>query len=280
MKRLVGSLQVMALLIYLVACNSATSTIIPTPTNPSTSTTIPTATETSTPFPTNTSLPSPTPACPPQPDSQATLNSVQEKTAALVPGAKVIWYDNFNCEDLSYGWGLGGFANPTANVSVSNGIVTFSAQKVEDAWDGFGRPYSLGDQKGFLVLFRYQARTEVGLFFHTGTWWKSDYRRWGLGIVIGPSEGYWEGWYGSNSLPSYFSRKVLQPNKWYYLLDKLGKNGEVTMRVWEKDNPTNYVDSKKEMPSNSIGHKWAFLVQIGEGILEMDEYQELSFDTP
>jgi len=281
MKRLIGSLQVMVLLGYLVACTGATSTVIPTPTIPSTSTKIPTATETATLFPTNTPFPSPTPACPPQPDSQVTLNAAQENIATLVPDAKVTWYDNFKCEDMGYGWygwEASGNNNPTTKVNVSNSIVTFSAQKVKNIWNGMGRTAnSLGDQKGFLVLFRYQAKTTANLFFHTGTWQASDYRRWGLSTMY---SNEWQGWQGFNWLHSSISSKILQPDTWYYLLVMLDKRGQVTMKVWEKDDPTNRADFKKVMPSSWIGHQWGFMVQVYEGTLEMDEYQELSFDTP
>jgi len=281
MKRLIGSLQIMVLLVYIVACNNTISTVIPTPTIPSTSTIIPTATETSTPFPTNTPLPTATPFCPPHPDSQATLSSVQEKTVALVPGAKVIWYDNFNCQDLSYGW-VTGTDNPTTKISISNGILTFSAQKVEKIWDGLVRTSSsLGDQKGFLVLFRYQTKTTANLFFNTGTWLTSDLRSYGLGTGRWRAnrfvDGIWEVWHGDNWLPFYFSHQVLKPNMWFYLLERLDKSGQATMRVWEKDDPTNYIEFNKVMPSNGIGRQWRFIVQVYEGTLEMDEYQELSF---
>ena len=285
MKRLINSLQVMVLLIHLVACNRATSTVISTPTIPSTLTNIPTATKTSTPFPTNTPLPTATPFCPPHPDSQTTINSVQEKTAALVPGARVTWYDDFICEDLSYGWGPGGFANPTAKVSVSNGVMTFSAQKVEGVWDAIGRPDSMGDQKGFLLLFRYQDDTNVNIFFCTGTWWTPDYKRWGVTFTDASDRSWWNGWQGSQNLnysqrKLQIPRKVLEPNKWYYLLEKLGNNGQVTMKIWEKDDPSNHADFQTEMPSSWTGHQWVVLIQIYEGTVEIDEYQELTFDTP
>jgi len=126
MKQLIGGLYFVIVLALTVACAGPTSVATPIPTIPSTSTSTPIATKTSTPSPTNTLLPSATPACPPRPDSPVTLNSVQEKTAALVPGARVTWYDNFNCQDLSYGWIDGNPNNPTMKIDVSKSIVTIN----------------------------------------------------------------------------------------------------------------------------------------------------------
>lgn len=281
MKQITGGLYFVILLALVVACAGPIPAAIPTSTIPSTSTNIPTATETSTPFPTNTPLPSATPDCPPQTDSPVVLNSVQEKTAALVPGVKVTWYDTFHCEDLSYGWwGYEGYPNPTTQINVSNGIMKFSAQEVKDVWESFGRPNTLGDQKGFLVLFRYQANMTGGFLYTTGTWQTSDYREWGLSIEKEPIGNGWVGWHGSNNLNSYFPKKVLQPDKWYYLLEKLDNKGQVTMKLWEKDNPSNHADFQIVMPSNWIGHQWLFMVQVYEGTIEMDEYLEFSFDAP
>ena len=285
MKQITGGLYFVILLALVVACAGPIPAAAPTSTIPSTSTNTPTATETSSPFPTNTPLPTATPFCPPHPDSQTTINSVQEKTAALVPGARVTWYDDFICEDLSYGWGDGRFVNPTAKISASNGVMTFSAQKVEGVWDAIGRPNSMGDQKGFLILFRYQDNTNVNIFFCTGTWLKSDYKRWGVTFTDASDRSWWNGWQGSQSLnysqrKLQLPRKVLEPNKWYYLLEKLGNNGQVTMKIWEKDNPSNHADFQTEMPSSWTGHQWVVLIQIYEGTVEIDEYQELTFDTP
>lgn len=287
MKQIIGGLYFVILLALVVACAGPIPAAAPTSTIPSTSTNVPTATETSTPFPTDTPLPSATPACPPHPASQATLNSVQEKTAEMIPGAKVTWYDNFKCEDLSYGWGPGGFNNPTAKVSASNGVMTFSAQRVEGVWDAIGRPDRMGDQKGFLILFRYQQNTIANIFFSTGTWWTPDYKRWGITVATIPSGSWWDGWRGSENLSSYYSerklklpRKVLEPNRWYYLFERLDNHGQVTMKIWEKDDPSNHADFQTGMPSNWTGHQWTILVQVYEGTVEIDEYQELSFDTP
>jgi len=86
-----------------------------------------------------------------------------------------------------------------------------SAKKVEKTWDGITRTSnSLGDNKGFLVLFRYQERTDANLFFHTGTWQTPDYRRWGFTTINGQKEGSWVGWHGSIYLSSYFPSRGLE----------------------------------------------------------------------
>jgi hypothetical protein len=247
--------------------------ILPTATN--------TPTATLTPTPSQTPLPSATPTCPPRPDSQTTLNTVQEETTALIPGARVTWYDDFKCQDLSYGWVEGSPSNPSMKIDVFNSVVTLYAQKVENIWDGITRTsVSLGDNKGFLILFRYQVKTTANLFFHTGTWQAPDYKRWGFSTTNVPTNVFWQGWQGTNWLSSYIPRRVLRPDEWYYLFVRMGKSGRVIMRVWEKDDPTNHADFQKRMSSNWIGQHWQFIVQVYEGTVEIDEYQEISFDNP
>src|SRR5687767_3585675 len=92
---------------------------------------VPTTTPTQTPHPTATS-------CVMEPNSVSTLRSVQDRTAALIPNARVTWYEDFHCNELNNGWGVS-HDNPTTSISVANGAVMISVQKVEGIWEGMSR---------------------------------------------------------------------------------------------------------------------------------------------
>jgi hypothetical protein len=256
--------------------------VIPDTPVSTTSQPLPSSTSTSAP-PTQISTPSFTPQ--PQPtscliasDSVSAIKSVPYQTIDLIPNAKVIWYNDFNCSEQSNTWG-DVYVNPTTKISVSNSILTISTQKVENLWEGIGLgSNSLGDKKGMLMLFQYQAGTNVNLFVSGGDWQTPNYRRWGLTIVN--HRAWWDGWEGSIYVGSDFPPDVLRPDTPYYLMIGLNDSGNITMKVWEKDNPNNHADFQKKMPSTWIGLPWASLLQLYEGTVEVDEYLEFSFEKP
>jgi hypothetical protein len=262
------------LFIFSLAACATTTRQLPTATPVLSSTPTHTLTPTST--PTNTPQPTMT-SCVTDPSSDSTLRPVQDRASTLVPGAKVTWYDGFDCDLLHNEWGLG-HENPTMKTIIDDGVLKISQQKVENTWTGLGHTSSgLGDNKGMLLLFQYEAGTTAPLFIYTGTWQSPGYRRWGLGITADPQPG-WEGWEGSRWMGSSLPGNVLRPDTPFYLQISMNNNGEVTMKVWEKDNPNNHADFKRQMPASWVGRRWISLFQLYEGTLEIDEYFEFSLE--
>jgi hypothetical protein len=272
-------------MILALACSSPNPMIHRAPTATMTETATltgtpaPTATITPTREPTLTPPPAATDVCPPRPDSAETLASIQKKTAELVPGTRAIWYDDFLCEDFSYGWGTA-HTNPTMAIDVSGGFLTITAKEVKDVYDGIGRTeWNLGNNSGMLMLFRIQAGISANLYINTGTWQTPDFRRWGLDInPTSLQETIWEGWEGTGWLSGYFPAKVLRPGAWYYLLIRLGDAGQVTMKIWERDNPANHADFMRGMGPKWSGLRWLTMLQVYRGTLEMDKYWEMALD--
>ena len=280
MKR--GLLCLCILAAMVLAC-SASDQLIHPPQNATESaqlTAADTAAPTGTASPTTgpTSTPRPT-ACVPSPAMPAALQSAQTEADSLIPGAKAIWYDDFICDELSYGWATG-YVNPTLTATVSGGIVTIAAKEIPDAWDGLSRTATnLGDNKGMLVSFRYQENSLINLFIITGDWQRPNARRWGLDAIGTASPGpSWQGWEGTNWMGVDFPAKALRPGTWYYLLIRLGNAGQVTMKVWQKDNLENHADFQRNMGPNWTGRNWNPLLQVYKGMLELDEYWELAFN--
>ncbi len=238
-----------------------------------------TRTETAPQIPSVTRRPSSTPAppCVPPLGSDA-MRTVQEEADTLVPGATVTWYDDFNCSDLSYGWGVG-YLNPNTKVTVIDGVLTFSTREENDVYDGIGRTESnIQDRTGILILFRFSDGAAANLFIHTGTWQTQNFRRWGMQFHYDPQLfPTWNYWKGINGMGEYFPEYVMRPDAWFYLMIRLGESGDITMKVWEKDQPENHTDFRRSVDSTWAGRRWWALFQVVNGTLELDRYWEAAF---
>jgi hypothetical protein len=237
------------------------------------------ASERQTPDPTVTRRPtaSPTPLCVPALGSEA-MKVVQSEADVLIPGGAVIWFDDFLCGDLSYGWGTGD-SNPTMKITVSDSIVTITARKYGEIWEGLSRAGStLQDQTGYLVLFRSTGGTTGNLALVTGDWQTPSNRSWMLSIRSESSQwADWEGWEGTEWMNGPFPYSMLRPGAWYYYLIQLEKGGKITAMVWEKDRPENRTEFHRTFGSKWEGLKWSTLFQVYEGTIELDRYWEAAF---
>jgi hypothetical protein len=232
--------------------------------------------------PTPSLPPTATSRCVPQPIAPAALQSAQERVEGLVPGARVTWVNEFDCNDLDTGWNVGS-SNPQMQITDDEGgMVTISTELTPNVWDGIGRTTnSLQDNSGFLVLFRYAEGTSAPMFIMSGDFLTPSARRWGLDInpdTFGTNQ--WDGWDGVNSIGPVYIHDVLRPDTWFYLLIRLDDHGLVTLRLWEKDDPGNSAQSLQQMPDRWVGRQWGAVFQVYVGRLDIDEYMELSFDTP
>jgi hypothetical protein len=272
-----------AMLTVILACSSVEKIIPPAPTESpapqetdvpqATATEYPTDRPTARPFPTAT----PTPPCVPAIGSDA-MRTVQKEVDALLPGATVVWYDDFLCSDWNYGWGVG-YQNPNTSVSISDGVLTFRTKAVKDVWDGIGRTeWNIQDRTGILVLFRSEEKTSANLFIHTGTWQTSDFRRWGFEIRLAESrKAIWSGFEGTDWIDGGSPAAGVSPDIWYYLFIGLGDAGQVTMKVWEKDQPEKHSDFYRVMGSSWTGRRWRSLFQVYDGAIQLDRYMEVAF---
>jgi hypothetical protein len=218
-----------------------------------------------------------TPLCVPPLGSEA-MQSVQADADNLIPGSTVIWFDDFLCDNPSYGWGAS-YDNPNTKVTISGGVLTFGTREAGNIWDGLGRTeWNIQDRTGILVLFRSREDTIANLFISTGTWQTSDFRRWGFEIRPGESSpALWSGFEGTTWLNGDVPPKLFQPDVWYYLLIRLGEAGDVTMKVWEKDRAGNHADFRRTMNASWTGRRWWSLFQVYDGTIQIDRYWEAAY---
>jgi hypothetical protein len=239
----------------------------------------PSSTETAILAPTATLRPSftPTPPCVPPTGSRA-MRDAQEEMDALISGSTAIWFDDFLCSDIGYGWGVG-YENVNTRVTVADGVLTFRTQEVKDVWDGVGRTeWNIQDRTGILLLFRAQGGTSANFFIHTGTWQTSDFRRWGFEIrLVEQRKALWSGFEGTSWIDGGSPEMGVKPDAWYYLFIRLGEAGQVTMKIWEKDNPARHADFLQAMGSGWTGRRWWSLFQVYDGTIQIDKYWEAAF---
>ena len=241
-----------------------------------------TSAKSSTPTLTPTSLytrqPTATDICPPKPGSADTVAEVQARTEALVPGARVVWYDDFICRDYSYGWWVLN-SNPTSSITISDSLLTLKADRISDTAIALLRNLKdIYDNNGVLVLFRYQKGSSVTLFIEAGEWLSQSYRCWGL-AVNGDNFGnnFWIRRTGKYLTTSDIPINFLKPDSWYYLLIRLGKNGDVTMKIWNKIRQKQSIEFHLALGEDWVGKYWTAELQVPGGKLEVDEYFQLNF---
>lgn len=256
MKKSIGSvfLTFAFLMVFASAC-------APAPTPPPTS--IPptfTPTSTSTPEPTSTPTPTSTPA--------PTYTPIGTDVPLVT---RVLQDENF--EDLSYfRFGLDG------NYSLSNGLLILDDPLVSgDPWaDGsaklYANTFTVKQGNGYLLLFRTKPDTSFIINFEFGDYWASPNMRqfWfsnGNHLYV---------WSGANQILSRSLKFQYQPETWYYLLMWLNVDG-VQGKIWEKDNPEINQTFRVDTGTEWANTKFIYTVNVPEGTVEIDEFQELEF---
>jgi hypothetical protein len=196
----------------------------------------------------------------------------------VLPGADVVWFDDFHCYKLDDGWGHG-HDNPDLEVFTDHGVVVIRAEKYDEVWDGLGRMESgIRDGMGFLVLYRFREGTTGNLTMVTGTWQTPSNHSWMLALRYDAMQiAQWEGWEGTSWMEEEFRDGVLRPDVWFHLLIGMEGDGRLVSRIWEKDSPEHSVESGRLMDSGWVGRSWAGLFQVYEGTMELDWYMEVAF---
>src|SRR3972149_3760108 len=85
----------------------------------------------------------------------------------------------------------------------------------------------------------------------------------------------WEGVSTSNSVPL----MAVRANVWYRGLLKIGANGDFIAEVWERDNPAAHAQRRETKAGGWTGLSWNYTAKPYTGGLDVDNYDELSFNT-
>jgi hypothetical protein len=220
--------------------------------------------------------PTQTAICPPKPYSNEVISSIQKETEELIPESKVIWFDDFICSDYSYGWWT---PNNFAMISIHDSILTIKFKRSPDIMGALIRnAQDIYDNKGVLVLFRYEYGTSVNFLMDSGIWDEESYRGWGLSINgDGYGHNYWDRWTTKYLTTTDIATNILKPKIWIYFFIRLYNNGAVTMNYWQKESPSRVEKFYLNLGDDWSGRNWKMQFQMVGGTLEVDKYWQLLF---
>lgn len=182
--------------------------------------------------------------------------------------AKVLYQDDFNV-NVPSSWD-----NYLVDFVVQDGFLTLNGK---NSWEGvLNRSNQIKENEGALFEFKYVSGTQFQMELHTGDFQNSSWRTWGVfgrekifDINIGQgtqdiSGNVWTGNLNSSANVSYIA------------LLYVGENGNFITRIWERDDPSQYIELQKSMGSDWTNKSWAFALDIYSGTLIIDTYQEIT----
>jgi hypothetical protein len=236
---------------------AATNTPVDTPTHTYTPTDEGPSTSTDTPIATPNSVPTDTP----QP---------VEISAVLGQDVEVTFRDEFEGTTLSSDW------NRSTNVisELRDGQLVLAGSI--DQWEYVSRD-SFGENEGYLILFRDEDVATIEMTLHRGSFGQSNYRDWGVGksdtlATIFANDG-------DDTTEPTLASVDLKSDTWYYLLQRIGDDGQFSTFVWERDDPSKYVVNYSATPLGVDGSQgvWGLSLYILSGTWYIETYEELRF---
>jgi len=261
------------LVIILAACvqtpsQQSASTQAEFPTNIPSATTAPTDTPrptlTTTLTPTDTPKPSDTPTVTPSP----TIASPQIIADFLVD-PKVHYFDNFDDDNLSK------WEYSQGRVTSSDGSVRIEGKSY---WDtSLCLRSKINEGNGVIFRYRFSKLSEFEFFFQTGLWQNPSFRRFGVYAGTTPRTNVWVGKKGPGGkvLHGILNSRI---DTWQLLTMAVDKNGNFLALIGDPENPSQYKFLREELGEKFKGNKWDFCVQANSGLIEVDDFYQISFD--
>ena len=124
----------------------------------------------------------------------------------------------------------------------------------------------MGDGRGADVTFKFANTTDnAAIFFDTGTFGQSSYRRWGL--YIGSGQIQWNAYTGT--VQNVGNLLALEASAWYRAQLLLDNASGYEMRVWKVSEPNKSAYFTQVNPGWSSG-PWTFKDQNNTGTQDVD----------
>jgi len=191
-------------------------------------------------------------------------SDLPEKVAEILMAAQIKFHDDLDV--LTEGWYF------HENASVSNGIVTISA---EGNWESYWtNNYEIREGSASVLLFKFGSDADFILGHKIGDFGQSDYFFWG---VNEDSEKF----VMRGEVYDYFPLRgnlIMEPDTWYYSLFAIGEEADFLIRVWERDNPSIWAEDRYHFDDEWSDKGWWFTFSLGDGDVSVDEYYSFSFD--
>jgi hypothetical protein len=162
----------------------------------------------------------------------------------------------------------------------SSGRVSVSEGRIEMAgagdWDTrLGRNQSLSAGTGALYLLRYTPGADFVVQLNSGEWETPSWKAVSFGNVWWASDA-WQ-WNSVSHNAELTGPLSPTPDKWYYLLFAIDKEGTFLVRTWERDDPTQKAEYRWNLGTDWDGLSWDLTIMAHTNALHLDSYTKVSF---
>jgi hypothetical protein len=168
-----------------------------------------------------------------------------------------------------------------SGVSVENGVLRLT--KGRGAFSAVYR-YGLLENRGFRVLFQYEAETPATLYFNiaSGDYSGTSFRGWYFGQSFDhPQQWAIYSCAGNdcvNNLTQQSDLIPLQPDTPYYLQTRIGDGGEIYAQVWAQADPSAFLLDHLYTPDAAWDERvWYLFIRVEGAALLLENYAELFF---
>ena len=178
----------------------------------------------------------------------------------------MLYYNDFD-ELPSAGWDYN-----SRYVKSSSGML-----EITGAWDWNAYVYGperLNDGEGVLLLFKYDASAQFGLYLLSGEHGTPSRRRWNIDNDFVPLSQQGT---SDDELGELIGNLSSNPDTWYYLLFSIGQEGELLMQVWPRDDSSQRGVYRRTFGEDWAGLTWHFGIDAGQSKVYFDSYTEVSF---
>jgi hypothetical protein len=228
---------------------------------------------TSTLHPTNTPQPTITPLPANTPTPRPTLAPVIPTPTIPPPAVLTKYLGNVHIVkvdpfDDPSGWNAGN--------EISNGVLQLVGEG-GDVWYGLSRNALFREGDGVVINFKFTRGGLFEMYLENGAWNTDPYKRFGVYAGRGHSgANLFTGKEarGSSPLPG---NLYLNSNTWYSLFMVIGKEGDFLALIWDPSKPEKSL-RYREVIKNWKGLNWQFHIQVNEGIITFDDFEEIEFD--
>jgi hypothetical protein len=175
--------------------------------------------------------------------------------------------------------GLDTFDDPSAwipNNEIANGELRLAGLG-DNNWHGLSNRAIFREGSGVVIDFQFTPTEFFEMYFEREAWTTSRYKRFGVYVN------------GDHSMINIFSGRqrreptplagnlALAPATWYSLLLAVGNGGDFLAVIWDPANPGASLQSREIIPGWQ-GLDWSFRMQVNQGTIRFDNFEELTFD--
>ncbi len=175
--------------------------------------------------------------------------------------------------------GLDTFDNPsgwTLPDEISNGRLLLRGLGGSN-WHGLSNRAIFQEDNGVIINFQFTPGEFFEMYFEQGPWTTRLYKR--FGVYVNQDHSNANLFVGRQRTDFHLlaGNLSLEPATWYSLLMAVGRDGNFLAVIWDPTNPGNNLQYRAVI-ENWKGLDWAFRIQVNQGLILFDDFEEVVFD--